>query len=59
MNSIMLGALIGCTDIVAIDSLVEAMRSVFSARQHHLLEVNRSAMLAGEARAREAVAAKV
>ncbi len=46
-NSIVLGALIGCTEVVKIESIVDAMKHVFSTRQKHLLELNRQALLRG------------
>lgn len=48
-NSIMLGALIGCTDIVKVESLVDSMKDVFKARQHHLIDLNRQALERGMA----------
>lgn len=57
VNSIMLGALVACTGIVLMDSLVRAMGDVFSARQHHLIDLNRQALERGRVLAGEALAA--
>ncbi|MHB1005092.1 MAG: 2-oxoacid:acceptor oxidoreductase family protein [Chloroflexota bacterium] len=48
-NSIMLGALVACTGIVRLESIVEAMKEVFSARQQHLVDLNRQALERGRA----------
>ncbi len=46
-NSIVLGVLIGCLEVVKIESVVESMRHVFSARQQHLIDLNRQALARG------------
>ncbi|MHB1413633.1 MAG: 2-oxoacid:acceptor oxidoreductase family protein [Chloroflexota bacterium] len=46
-NSIMLGALLGCTGMVKLESLVDSMAEVLSARQRHLIELNRQALQRG------------
>jgi 2-oxoglutarate ferredoxin oxidoreductase subunit gamma len=58
-NSIMLGALLGCTGIVAMESLVDSMRDVFSSRHHDLIPLNRRALERGRELATGLVGSKV
>lgn len=58
-NAVMLGALVGCTDILPLDRIAESMRAVLSARQQHLIELNRKALQRGLEIARAATAASV
>ncbi|MDA8219432.1 MAG: 2-oxoacid:acceptor oxidoreductase family protein [Dehalococcoidales bacterium] len=46
-NSIMLGALLGRTRMVKMESLVDSMAEVLSARQRHLIDLNRQALARG------------
>jgi 2-oxoglutarate ferredoxin oxidoreductase subunit gamma len=46
-NSVMLGALVGCTGILPLEGLAASVGEVLSARQHHLVELNRQALQRG------------
>jgi 2-oxoglutarate ferredoxin oxidoreductase subunit gamma len=47
MNMIVLGAFIGRTQVVHIDSIMKALREVLPERYHHLLPVNEQALKRG------------
>lgn len=47
MNMIVLGAFIGRTRVVGIESIMAALRKVLPERYHHLLEVNEQALKRG------------
>lgn len=57
-NSVMLGALQACTGIVGLESLVDGMREVFSARHHDMIPLNRKALERGCALAAGLVGSK-
>lgn len=53
-NSIILGALIGLTRVVSMESVVESLKRVLPARRHNLIEINRRALEKGMELAKEA-----
>ena len=53
-NMVMLGAIIEKTGVISIDSAMEALKSTFGPKKEHLLPINRQAMEAGAAAARNA-----
>ena len=46
-NTIMLGALIGCTNLLPLERIVASMPEVLSARQRHLVDLNQRALARG------------
>ena len=52
-NMVMLGAMIERTGVISIDSAMEALKATFGPKKEHLLPINRQAMEAGAAAARE------
>lgn len=46
-NNIILGALIGMTGVVSIDSVVESLREVLPPRRHNLIDINRTGLEKG------------
>ena len=53
-NMVMLGAIIEKTGVISIDSAMEALKATFGPKKEHLLPINRQAMEAGAAAARNA-----
>lgn len=47
MNMVVLGAFIGRTQVVRIDSIMAALRKVLPERYHHLLPINERALMRG------------
>ncbi len=47
MNMVVLGAFVGCTRVVRIESIMAALRKVLPERYHHLLPVNEQALRRG------------
>ena len=53
-NMVMLGAIIERTKVISIESAMEALKATFGPKKEHLLPINRQAMEAGAAAARNA-----
>ena len=47
MNMIVLGAFIEATNVVGLDSVMQALREVLPERHHHLLPLNEQALRRG------------
>jgi 2-oxoglutarate ferredoxin oxidoreductase subunit gamma len=47
-NMIMVGALLGTSEVVAVESVMKALGKVLPARYHHLIPVNRQAIELGQ-----------
>ena len=46
-NMIVLGAYLGVSGVVSVDSVVEALKKTLSAKRHDLIPLNREAILKG------------
>jgi 2-oxoglutarate ferredoxin oxidoreductase subunit gamma len=47
MNMIVLGAYLHLKPVVKIDSILEALKKVLPEKYHHLLEINKQALMKG------------
>jgi 2-oxoglutarate ferredoxin oxidoreductase subunit gamma len=54
-NMVMLGALLGATGLVQLESIVKSLRKVLPERRHGLIPLNEKALLRGAELARAAV----
>ncbi|ETI66499.1 2-oxoacid:acceptor oxidoreductase family protein [Neobacillus vireti] len=48
-NMILLGAFLELTKLVSTDSIIESLKKVLSSEKHHLIEVNKQALIKGAA----------